>query len=162
MIFLRYINHIKSYFFAELNEDNFYMKIIDLDEIYNFLVLIFFHLKSLRCSKKLMSYLDLRIFSTFHTCSLIALEPKLTAVVWRTQKSWNSDAEDRWTFPETHRALRYLMAHRKFPIFLISILSHFIGGRGRMDSLTPGTSLGRSASAVPEACCVAVIRRSIA
>ena len=42
MIFLRYINHIKSYFFAELNEDNFYMKIIDLDEIYNFLVLSFF------------------------------------------------------------------------------------------------------------------------
>ena len=41
MIFLRYINHIKS-FFAELNEDNFYMKNIDLDEIYNFLVLSFF------------------------------------------------------------------------------------------------------------------------
>ena len=41
MIFLRYINHIKSYFFAELNEDNFYMKIIDLDEIYNFLILSF-------------------------------------------------------------------------------------------------------------------------
>ena len=31
------------------------MKIIDLDEIYNFLVLSFFHLKSLRCSKKLMA-----------------------------------------------------------------------------------------------------------
>ena len=30
MIYLRYINYIKSYFFAELNEDNFYMKIIDL------------------------------------------------------------------------------------------------------------------------------------
>jgi len=29
-------------FFAELNEDNFYMKIIDLDEIYNLLVLSFF------------------------------------------------------------------------------------------------------------------------
>ena len=42
MIFLRYINHIKSYLFVELNEDNFYMKIIDLDEIYNFLVLSFF------------------------------------------------------------------------------------------------------------------------
>ena len=41
MIFLRYINHIKSYFFAELNKNNFYMKIIDLDEIYNFLVLSF-------------------------------------------------------------------------------------------------------------------------
>ena len=37
MIFLRYINHIKSYFFAELNGDNFYMKIIDLDEIYNYI-----------------------------------------------------------------------------------------------------------------------------
>jgi len=42
MIFLRYINHIKSYFFIELNENIFYMKIIDLDEIYNFLVLSFF------------------------------------------------------------------------------------------------------------------------
>ena len=29
------------------------MKIIDLDEIYNFLVLSFYHLKSLRCSKKI-------------------------------------------------------------------------------------------------------------
>ena len=29
------------------------MKIIDLDEIYNFLVLSFFHLKSLRFSKKI-------------------------------------------------------------------------------------------------------------
>ena len=42
MIFLRYINHIKSYFFTELNENKFYMKIVDLDEIYNFLVLSFF------------------------------------------------------------------------------------------------------------------------
>ena len=33
---------MKSYFFAELNENQFYMKIIDLDEIYNFLVLSFF------------------------------------------------------------------------------------------------------------------------
>ena len=41
MIFLKYINHINLYFFAELNEDNFYMKIIDLDEIYNFLLLSF-------------------------------------------------------------------------------------------------------------------------
>ena len=41
MIFLRYINHIKSYFFVKLNENNFYMKIIDLDEIYNFLVWVF-------------------------------------------------------------------------------------------------------------------------
>jgi len=50
MIFLRYIliipNHI---FFVKLNENNFYMKIVDLDKIYNFLVLSFFHLKSLRC-----------------------------------------------------------------------------------------------------------------
>ena len=37
-----FFEHLKSYFFAELNEDNFYMKIIDLDEIYNFLVLSFF------------------------------------------------------------------------------------------------------------------------
>jgi len=38
-----YINHIKTYiFFAKLNENNFYIKIVDLDEIYNFLVLRFF------------------------------------------------------------------------------------------------------------------------
>ena len=70
------------------------MKIIDLDEIYNFLDLSFFHLKWLRYSKKLMTYLNLRLFSTFHACSLTALEPKLTAVAWRAQKSWSSSAED--------------------------------------------------------------------
>ena len=43
MIFLRYINHIKSYFFAELNENNFYIKNLDLYEIYNFLILSFFY-----------------------------------------------------------------------------------------------------------------------
>ena len=71
------------------------MKIIDLDEIYNFLVFSFFHLKSVRCSKKLMTYLDLRVFSTFYTCRLTALELKLTAVAWRTQKNWSNGAEDR-------------------------------------------------------------------
>ena len=33
-----------------------------------------------------MTYLNLRVFSTFHTCSLTALEPKLTAVAWRAKK----------------------------------------------------------------------------
>ena len=42
-----------------------------------------------------MTYLDLRVFLTFHTCSLTTLEPKLTAVAWRAQKSWSSGAEDR-------------------------------------------------------------------
>ena len=64
MIFLRYINHIKSYFFAELNKNNFYMKIIDLDKIYNFLV---FHLTSLRCSKKINNIIRLKgIFDFSH------------------------------------------------------------------------------------------------
>ena len=36
-----------------LDEDDFYMKIIALDEIYNFVVLSFFHLRELRCSKKI-------------------------------------------------------------------------------------------------------------
>ena len=49
MIFLRHINHIKLYFFIKLNEDIFYKKIIDIVEIYNFLVLSFFHLRLLRC-----------------------------------------------------------------------------------------------------------------
>ena len=35
------------------------MKIIDLDEIYNFLV-EFFHLKSLRCSKKINNIFELK------------------------------------------------------------------------------------------------------
>ena len=63
-----------------------------------------------------MTYLDLGVFSTFHTCSVTALEPKLTAVVWRAQKSQSSGAEDRWIFPEAHRALRsFLMAREEFP-----------------------------------------------
>jgi len=42
-IFLRYILIIsKHIFFVKLNENNFYIKIVDLDEIYNFLVLSFF------------------------------------------------------------------------------------------------------------------------
>ena len=71
------------------------MKIIDLDEIYNFLVLSFFSFEVVKMLKKLMTYLDLRVFSTFHTCSLTALKPRLTAVAWRAQKSWSSGAEDR-------------------------------------------------------------------
>jgi len=42
MIFLTHINHIKSYLFCtNFNEDNSYIKIIDIVEIYNFLVLSF-------------------------------------------------------------------------------------------------------------------------
>ena len=48
-----YINHIKSYLFAELNENNFYMKIVDLDQIYNFLVLSFFSFKVVKTLKKI-------------------------------------------------------------------------------------------------------------
>ena len=74
------------FFFAKLNENNFYMKIIDLDEIYNFLVLSFLF-EVVKMLKKLITYLDLRVFSSFHTYSLTALEPKLTEVAWRTRKS---------------------------------------------------------------------------
>jgi hypothetical protein len=42
MIFLRHIDHIKSYLFCtNSNEDNSYIKNIDIVEIYNFLVLVF-------------------------------------------------------------------------------------------------------------------------
>jgi len=42
MFFLRYILTIsKHIFFEKLNENNFYMKIVDLDEIYSFLILSF-------------------------------------------------------------------------------------------------------------------------
>ena len=78
----------------ELNKNNFYMKIIDLDEIYNFLVLSF-SFEVVKMLKKLMTYLDLRVFSSFHTYNLSTLELKLTAVACRAQKSWSSDAEDR-------------------------------------------------------------------
>ena len=70
------------------------MKIIDLDEIYNFLVLSFFSFEVVKMLKKLMIYLGLRVFLTFHTCSLTTLEPKLTAVAWRAQKNCSSGAED--------------------------------------------------------------------
>ena len=33
-----------------------------------------------------MTYLDLMVFLTFHTCSLTPLEPNLTVVAWRTKK----------------------------------------------------------------------------
>ena len=66
-----------------------------------------------------MTYLDLRVFLTFHTYSLTALEPKLAEVAWRTRKSWSSGAEDRWIFLGAHRGLRsFIMAHReKSPLF---------------------------------------------
>ena len=70
------------------------MKIIDLNEIYNFLVLSF-SFEVIKMLKKLITYLDLRVFSSFHTCSWMALEPKLMEVAWRTRKSWSSDAENR-------------------------------------------------------------------
>jgi hypothetical protein len=37
-----YINHIKSYLLLKINKNNFYIKIIDLNEIYKFLVSSFF------------------------------------------------------------------------------------------------------------------------
>ena len=89
MIFLRYINHIKSYFFTELNEDNFYIKIIDLDEIYNFLVLSF----SFEVVKMLKKINDIFRFKGIFDFS--HLQSKLMAVAWRAQKSWSSGAEDR-------------------------------------------------------------------
>ena len=67
MIFLRYINHIKSYFFAKLNENNFYIKIIDLDEIYNFLVLSFFSFEVVKMLKKINDIFRLKgIFDFSH------------------------------------------------------------------------------------------------
>ena len=60
MIFLRYINHIKSYFFVQLNENNFYMKIIDLNEIYNFLVLSFFSFEVVKVLKKINDIFTLK------------------------------------------------------------------------------------------------------
>ena len=57
----------------ELNKNNFYIKIIDFDEIYNFCSFEFFYLKSLICKKKI--YLYLKIFSTFYGCILTMVEP---------------------------------------------------------------------------------------
>jgi len=61
-----------------------------------------------------MAYLDLRIFLTFHTCGLTALESKLTAVAWRAKKV---EAVALKTAELFQRALRFfLMAHTEFPL----------------------------------------------
>jgi hypothetical protein len=59
-----------------------------------------------------MTYLDLRVFSTFHTCSLTPLESNMTAVAWRAKKKLE---QWRWSPPNffsTHKKLRSFM---KFP-----------------------------------------------
>jgi hypothetical protein len=61
------------------------MKIVDLDEIYKFLLLSF-PFEVVKMLKKFIAYLDLRVFSIFHTCSLTPLEPNLTAVAWKATK----------------------------------------------------------------------------
>ena len=67
------------------------MKIIDLDEIYNFLVLSFFSFEVVKILKKINDIFKHKgIFDFSHL-----LEPKLTTVAWRAQKSWSSDAENR-------------------------------------------------------------------
>jgi len=80
MFFLKYILTILKYiFFEKLNKNNFYIKIVDLDEVYNFLVLSFLF-KVVKMLKKLIAYLHLRVFFTFHIHDLTPLEPNLTAV----------------------------------------------------------------------------------
>ena len=83
MIFLRHINHIKSYIFLyENNKDNFYIKIIDIVETYNFLVLSFFSFTVIKILKKiLIVYLELSVFSTFHIRGITLLLLNLTEVV---------------------------------------------------------------------------------
>ena len=50
-----------------LDKDTLYMKIVAHDKIYNFLVLSFFHLKSLRCLKKINDIFRLKgIFDFSH------------------------------------------------------------------------------------------------
>lgn len=39
-----------------LNEDGFYMKTLAFDEFQNFLVLFFFHLRLLKCSKNYIKF----------------------------------------------------------------------------------------------------------
>ena len=70
----------------ESNEDNFYINIADLNKIYNFLVLSIFSFEIVKMLKKLMAYLDIRVFLTFYTCSLISLESNLTEVAWKTKE----------------------------------------------------------------------------
>ena len=59
MIFLRYINHIKSYFFAELNEKKLYENYRSRRDL-QLSSFEFFHLKSLRCSKKINNIFELK------------------------------------------------------------------------------------------------------
>ena len=69
----------------ELNDDNFYMKIIDLNEIYNFLVLSF-SFEVVKMLKKINDIFRLNGIFDFSHLRLTALEPKLTTVAWRAQK----------------------------------------------------------------------------
>jgi len=72
MFFLRHINHIKSYvFFTKLNEDNTYTKIIHRD---------------LQLPRKIITYLGLMVFLTFHTRGLTPLELNLTEVARREKE----------------------------------------------------------------------------
>ena len=72
----------------------FYMKAVNLDEVYNFLLLSFSFVV-IKMLKKLTTYLHLMVFLTFHTCGLTPLEPNLTAVGWRAKNIWSSGVEVR-------------------------------------------------------------------
>ena len=68
--------------------------------------------------------MNLRAFSSFHTCSLTALESKLTEVAWITRKNWSSGVKDRWTFLGTNRTLRsFLIAHKEYQIIFFAELN---------------------------------------
>ena len=65
-----------------------------------------------------MAYGDLRVFSTFHPCSLTPLEPNLTAAAWRAKKVWSSGAEVHQTFLVAQKELRsFIMTHKEFSHF---------------------------------------------
>ena len=66
----------------------------DLVEIYNFLVLSF-SFEVVKMLKKINNIFRLKGIFVFSHLQLTALEPKLTAVAWKAQKSWSSGAEDR-------------------------------------------------------------------
>ena len=84
------------------------MKIIDLDEIYNFLVLSFFHLKSLRCPKinDIFTLKGIFVFSHLQFDGVRAQTDgsgmegtKLTEVAWKVAVVNLDPANDALPYP---------------------------------------------------------------
>ena len=92
MINISQKNHIV--FFAKLNKNIFYMKIIDLDDIYNFLVLNF-SFEVVKMLKKINDIFRLKGIFDFSHLQLDTVRAQFDGSGMEGKKCWSSDAEDR-------------------------------------------------------------------